>query len=858
MSSLNRVFASICLVGLMTVAMNSAAQAQARIIKPGAPGQTSEFITADKATEVSDVTFTAADLRFMRDMIPHHQQALDMAVLVPDRTGQNDIVELARRIETSQRDEIQFMENWLIARGQPKPDRGWAHHVGGIHDEDANTDHAQHHNHHSNHSMPAKANQPTASEHIMEGMATLAQMKQLEASEGQAFDQLFLRLMITHHQGALTMVEDLLDTQGAARDPEFYEFVMDVENDQEAEIERMLAMVNTLSEDPRAGLAAGFQDAGSAISNLTLLTALPKPPGFFDPANPAGLPMDDEDEEDLEEADGKTELAEADDETASEASKRPSLLDFANTDIAFFNDVMVAGSYHGFNIYDISTPATPELISSVVCPGGQGDVSVVGDLLIMSVEQTRGRLDCGLQGVAEDVSAERFRGLRVFDISDLAVPRQVGAVQTCRGSHTHSVVSVDEERIIVYNSGISRVRDGEELEGCSDESPWKDEQTALFRIDVIEIPIDAPSQVRIIHSPGVFANPETGFLAGLWERGDHGPRTQTTNETNHCHDITVFPSLNIAAGACSGNGIIFDITDPINPTRIDEVVDAGFAYWHSATFNNDGTKVLFTDEWGGGTRPRCRASDPLTWGANAIYNIVDGELVFGGYFKMPAPQSEKENCVAHNGSLIPVPGRDIMVQAWYQGGLSVFDFTDPANANEIAYFDRGPISDKHLVTGGYWSTYWYNGHIYGTEIVRGVDVFDLQPSDDLSAYEIEAAKMAHMGDLFNPQTQTSVSWPTHPVIAHAYADQLTRYQQLSEGERAELGGVLDQVEGAIESKTQQAQLSMELTAWAERVRNMMSRPEPRVFQSANGLANVLEALSLNMSPQVSHQLSERD
>lgn len=832
--------------------------AQAPIIKPGAPGQASEFIAPEKATEVAGVPFTAADIRFMRDMIPHHQQALDMSALVADRTGQNAIVELARRIETSQRDEIQFMENWLVERGQPKPDRSWEAHVGGAHHDSTTDAHSNHHGHHGAHSMSARPNQPVASEHIMEGMATLEQMQQLEASEGQAFDQLFLRLMITHHQGALTMVEDLLDTQGSARDPAFYEFVTDVQNDQEAEIDRMLAMVNDLSEDPRVGLAAGFQDAGSAIHNLTLLTALPKPAGFFDPANPAGLPMDDEDEEELDEAGSKTELAEAGDEATSEASKRPSLLDFANTDIAFFDNVMVAGSYHGFNIYDISTPANPALISSVVCPGGQGDVSVVGDLLIMSVEQTRGRLDCGLEGVAEDVSAERFRGLRIFDISDLAMPRQVGAVQTCRGSHTHSVVSVDDERIVVYNSGISRVRDGEELEGCSDESPWKDEQTALFRIDVIEIPIEAPSQARIIHSPGVFADPETGFLAGLWERGDHGPRTQTTNETNHCHDITVFPSLNMAAGACSGNGIIFDITDPVNPTRIDEVVDAGFAYWHSATLNNDGTKVLFTDEWGGGTRPRCRASDPLTWGANAIYNIVDRQLEFGGYFKMPAPQSDKENCVAHNGSLIPVPGRDIMAQAWYQGGLSVFDFTDPANATEIAYFDRGPISDKHLVTGGYWSTYWYNGHIYGTEIVRGIDVFDLKPSEHLSAYEIEAAKMAQMGDLFNPQTQTPVTWPTHAIIAHAYADQLERYEQLSDEARSELGNVLDQVQVAIDDGQSDSQLSADLNAWAERARGMMARPDPRVFQSANGLANMLEALSLEIAPQVSHQSRMRD
>ena len=848
----------VTVISILMMLLTTPSFAQAPIVKPGAPGQDSQFLDADEASRLTGASFTAADLRFMRDMIPHHQQALDMSALVADRTGQNAIVDLARRIETSQRDEIEFMENWLAARGQPKPDRSWAHHVGGMHH--AQADHSQHSNEsdHSGHMGQAQPNQPVESEHIMEGMATLAEMKQLEDSQGQAFDRLFLRLMITHHQGALTMVEDLLDTQGSARDPAFYEFVSDVQNDQEAEIDRMFAMVNDLVDDPRVGLAAGFQDAESAISNLTLLTALPKPAGFFDPTNPAGLPLDDESEEDLDQAETKTELAEAEEDENSDAQKRPSLLDFANTDIAFFDEVMVAGNYHGFNIYDISIPAEPTLISSVVCPGGQGDITVVDELLIMSVEQTRGRLDCGLEGVAEDVSAERFRGLRIFDISSLEMPRQVGAVQTCRGSHTHSVVSVDEDAIIVYNSGTAPVRDGDELAGCSDESPWKDDQTALFRIDVIEIPIARPSEAQIIHSPAVFADPESGALAGLWARGDHGPRTQTTNETNHCHDITVFPSLQIAAGACSGNGIVFDISDPINPQRIDEVVDAGFAYWHSATLNNDGTKVLYTDEWGGGTRPRCRASDPLTWGANAIYNIVDNELVFGGYFKMPAPQSDKENCVAHNGSLIPVPGRDIMAQAWYQGGLSVFDFTNPADATEIAYFDRGPISEEHLVTGGYWSTYWYNGHIYGTEIVRGVDVFDLQPSEHLSAYEIEAAKMAQMGDLFNPQTQTPVTWPIDSVVAQAYADQLARYQRLTDDERNELETLLQRVGDAMHDNRGFPELAQPLATWANRARAMMSQSSPEVFRSAQGLANLLEAFSMQTNEKIAQRSVDID
>ncbi|MFU8833473.1 MAG: LVIVD repeat-containing protein, partial [Wenzhouxiangella sp.] len=395
-------------------------------------------------------------------------------------------------------------------------------------------------------------------------------------------------------------------------------------------------------------------------------------------------------------------------------------------------------------------------------------------------------------------------------------PLHVGAVQTCRGSHTHTVVAGPGEdgRLIVYNSGTAPVRDEEELEGCLDESPWRDDRTALFRIDVIEIPVDRPSEARIIHSPAVFADPETGILAGLWERGDHGPDTQTTSETNHCHDITVFPDLGIAAGACSGNGILFDISDPINPARIDEVIDTGFAYWHSATFNNTGDKVIFTDEWGGGMRPRCRAADPLTWGANAIYDIVDNKLVFRSHFKMPAPQTEEENCVAHNGSLVPVPGRDIMVQAWYQGGISVFDFTDSANPVEIAYFDRGPIDEEELITGGFWSSYWYQGFVYGSEIVRGLDVLSLTPSEHLSESELAAALLADKGSSFNPQQQFQVTWPTEPVVARAYRDQLLRTGRLSSVQATNLNELLDEAQLHLQEGRTNSDLATQLQALA--------------------------------------------
>jgi hypothetical protein len=434
----------------------------------------------------------------------------------------------------------------------------------------------------------------------------------------------------------------------------------------------------------------------------------------------------------------------------------------------------------------------------------------------MSAQETRGRIDCGLGGVIDDVSDERFRGVRIFDISDLAAPVQVGQVQTCRGSHTHSVVSGpgDDGKIIVYNSGTSSIRDEEELEGCIGEAPG-DNRTALFRIDVIEIPVDDPSKSRIVSSPAVFADPETGNLSGLWQGGDHGDDTQETSQTNQCHDITVFPELGIAGGACSGNGILFDISDPLNPTRIDVVTDEGFAYWHSATFNNDGSKVIFTDEWGGGTRARCRAYDPLTWGADAIYDIVDGKLEFRGYFKMPAPQVEQENCVAHNGSIIPVPGRDIFVQAWYQGGVSVVDFTDSANPVEVAYFDRGPINVENIVTGGYWSTYWYNGFIYGTEIVRGLDVFALLPSEYLSESEIAAAGVADYSGRFNPQQQLSVTWPADPIVARAYMDQLQRSNSLSDSLLADLDTALDSANAPLQAGDRDKKLGRKLNSLAK-------------------------------------------
>ena len=833
------------------------------IVAPGPPGEVSTLLSEEAAIAVADTRHSADDVAFMQGMIPHHQQALEMSLLAETRTNSPDILEAAGRIKASQDDEISFMTQWLDSRGE-----------------------AHHHT--------------KAHEHTMQGMATPEQLSTLSASDGTDFDRQFLTLMIAHHEGALDMVEDLMEQPGAAYDPTLFEFINDLENDQDKEIERMHELLVALSDDPRANLSGGLHDAEEAIWHLRKVAVLTKPPGFFDPENPADLPATrfmgspgaDPEAKDLDVAiDEQTPIGHDTDQTAADIThaehehmadqhvsrkqleraeddhteessdsdgaaaeddsgekakpeSRAPLLSFSNTDIAFRDDIMVSGSYHGFNIYRLGDDGIPDLQASVVCPGGQGDVSIAGDLLIMSVEETRGRIDCGLNGVRDKISDERFRGLRIFDISDLSRPRQVGAVQTCRGSHTHSVVSGpgSEGKLIVYNSGISRVRDAEEMSGCFDESPG-DDRTALFRIDVIEIPISNPAAARIIDSPTVFADAETGALAGLWRGGDHGDDTQETSRTDECHDITVFPSLNLAAGACSGNGILFDISAPRSPQRLDVATDTGFAYWHSATFNNDGSKVLFTDEWGGGSRPRCRAYDPLDWGADAIYDIVDGKLVFRAHYKMPAPQRETENCVAHNGSIVPVPGRDIFVQAWYQGGVSVIDFTDSSNPTEIAYFDRGPIDEEDLVTGGYWSTYWYRGHIYGTEITRGIDVFALTPSDFLTANEIAAAEVADQGGLFNPQQQYPVTWPAEPVVALAYLDQLIRARPELTETLAALYETLRLVDEKLKSGTPDASLAKSLQEWAT----------VETFSAATALQASLRAISARLTdaPSVS-------
>ena len=558
-------------------------------------------------------------------------------------------------------------------------------------------------------------------------------------------------------------------------------------------------MTGSNPDDPRSKLSPGLFDAGEAAMGIKHLMLLRKPDAFqlgVDPNSPK-----------VEKA--LTALGVPPGAQIPATIKMSFAgLAFANSDLAFQGNHLFLGNFYGINIYDIADPTNAKLVTSMLCPGGQGDVSVYKNLLFMSVEMTNGRLDCGEQGFPPPpppvagqapsqeppASKDRFRGVRIFDISDIRNPKQVGAVQTCRGSHTHTLVtnSKDKANVYLYVSGTSSVRRNEELAGCSGGTPDKDPNTALFRIDVIKVPLAAPQDAKIVGSPRIFGDEKTGAINSLTSGATHG--TGRPTETDQCHDITVYPEIGLAAGACSGNGILLDIKDPANPKRIEAVNDPNYAYWHSASFSNDGKKVVYTDEWGGGMGARCRATDPNVWGANAIFNLNGGKLSFANYYKLPAAQTDSENCVAHNGSLVPVPGRDIKIQAWYQGGISMMDFTDPANPVEIGYFDRGPIDTKMIILAGSWSAYWYNGRIYSSEIARGLDIFELTPTKFLTQNEIDAAKSVQVSAL-NVQTQERIKWGRQIVVAKAYIDQLERSGGLAAGEIASMRQAIQKAEG---------------------------------------------------------------
>jgi len=560
------------------------------------------------------------------------------------------------------------------------------------------------------------------------------------------------------------------------------------------------------SPDPRAGLRAGWMNAAEAAWNIRLVSTTPPSEHFINRANPGDFSL-------------------------------------INSDISFVGNYVIQGNFSGVQVWDISNPKSPRLHKAFVCPGSQSDVSVYRKLLFVSGEALNGRTDCGTQGVSDTVSHDRLRGIRIFDITDIANPRPITQVQTCRGSHTHTVVTSpgDTDNVYIYVSGSAPVRSPSELAGCSDAVPDSNPNSALFRIEVIQVPLAHPEQARIVSSPRIFQNlaaparhgeaPEdvaarqrsadsaraaggfvvkiegrdailgrgfittqldsivkarggtgtptaadTGALRGalqdLVDRRIAANRRPPTGPTQ-CHDITVYPAIGLAGGACGGYGLLLDIRDPKNPTRIGAAADSNFSFWHSATFNNDGTKILFTDEWGGGLQPRCRVTDKPEWGADAIFTLSGATMTFKSYYKLPVAQTSNENCVAHNGTLIPIPGRDIMAQGWYQGGISIFDWTDPNHPREIAFFDRGPMDSTKLVGAGSWSAYWYNGRIISSEIARGLDIFELTPSGFLSQNEIDAAKLIHF-DYLNAQDQQKLVWPANAVVARAYLDQLAR------------------------------------------------------------------------------------
>jgi hypothetical protein len=484
------------------------------------------------------------------------------------------------------------------------------------------------------------------------------------------------------------------------------------------------------SPDPRIGLRAGLHDAGQASWNLRLVSTVPSPAPF------AGA---------------------------------------TNSDLAFSGNMVFQGNYNGFMVWDVSDPARPALRTRYLCPASQSDISVYGNLLFVSGEGLGGRVDCGTQGVPRDVTAspDRLRGIRIFDISDVSNPRYIHNVQTCRGSHTHTVVQDprDAGNVYIYVSGSAGVRPSEELPGCSSLAPDEDPNASRFRIEVIQVPLANPTAARIVTSPRIFQ----GMTAPPRRdaQGNVVPGAADRPGPNQCHDITVYPAVGLAGGACEGWGLLLDISDVRNPRRLDAAADHNMSYWHSATFSNDGRAVLFTDEWGGGSAARCRATDRMEWGANALFAIDNGRMEFKSYYKLPVAQTDQENCVAHNGSPIPIPGREIKVQAWYQGGVSIFDWTDPANPYEIAFFDRGPVNAERLVSGGPWSTYWYNGYIYSSEIARGLDVLELAPSGHISQNEIDAAKTV-MWREYNPQMQVRMEWPASFALSRAYLDQLER------------------------------------------------------------------------------------
>jgi hypothetical protein len=535
-----------------------------------------------------------------------------------------------------------------------------------------------------------------------------------------------------------------------------------------------MAQTYPSATDPRNTLSPGLFNAGTAIAGMRLVSTTPKPA-------------------ELDSVRGLT---------------------FANSDVAFRGSLVYVGNFAGFSIWDVQNPAKPELLSTVVCITSQGDPSIVGNLLFVSAEGAGNRNDCAKGGVQNP--ADHMAGVRIYDVANPRAPRLVKNVQTCKGSHTHTVVPhpTDKGVIYLYVSGNQGARPASELAGCRNGTNPADETNSLFRLDIIKVPLARPQDAEVISGARIFTGlgpaPARGgrarpprALAGadsamMAEMAAAGPR--------NCHDVTAYPALGLLAGACASYGLLVDISNPEKPVRLDAVADTNFSLWHTAVFSNDGSKVVFTDEWGGGTSPNCQAMHPLEMGGNTTLLIgKDRKLTQRAYFKIPTAQSAQENCVSHNGSLVPVPGRDIMVQGWYQGGIDVIDFTNPDQPVEIAYFDRGPVDAPATAGGtapvsrmrgtiaGSWGAYWYNGLIYSSEMARGLDILELLPSAQLSANELAAAKLVRWEE-FNPQSQPRIVWPAAFPVVRSYLDQLVRHNGLAAARTTAIGQALDAAE----------------------------------------------------------------
>ena len=538
--------------------------------------------------------------------------------------------------------------------------------------------------------------------------------------------------------------------------------------------------------DPRDGLKPGMYDAGTAESGMRLVSFSPKPPQFDSVAG----------------------------------------LRFINSDLAFRDHYVYQGNFAGFTVWDVRNPAKPVMAAVVPCITAQGDPSIVGHLLFISAEGNGNRKDCGSQGVKEP--ADHMTGVRIYDVSNPAAPKLIKNVETCKGSHTHTVIPDPRNKgiVYIYVSGQQNARPETELAGCKNGTDPADVTNSLYRLDVIKVPLAHPEQAAVVTGARIFTglNPaptselrrETIAQRGRGGRRGRGAAQQgdTTlpppppTGPRNCHDVTAYPAMHLLAGACASYGLLVDISNPEKPVRLDAKSDTNFSLGHTAVFSNDGSKVVFTDEWGGGTQPMCQKTSMMEMGGDAILTISkDRKYTEHKYFKIPTAQSAQENCVSHNGGLLPVPGRDLMVQGWYQGGVDVIDFTDPDHPFEVAYFDRGSIdpppaagdtaggaiSRTRGTIGGSWGAYYWNGYVYSSELARGFDIYELQPTDKLSANELAAAKLVRMTE-YNPQSQPHYSWPPAFPVIRSYLDQLVRDDGLSSERTTAIAKALDAAE----------------------------------------------------------------